>query len=718
MADRYAFGAFVMDTGTRELWQDDRAISLTPKAFDLLQVLVTSGGVVVEKQALMKSLWPDSFVGDETLTQNIATLRRALGDPAERPQYIVTVPRRGYRFAATVRTVAPGDRAPVETDGANVTSRMTRPPLVILLVSALVVTIGVLSLVHRGAESNARVTRFEIANPPGTVFNPSASYPAVSPDGRMIAFLASREAEESRIWVRPLDAVVARELPGTVGAFGPFWSPDSRFVAFFAKGVLKKVGVSGEPPQVLCEVATPGALSGSWNSNGVILFPRADGIYRTSASGERASRVTTVRPHLGETAHTLPQFLPDGRHFLYTSRLAAEGSLESWIVLRSLDVADDRRLFSAESQVVYAGGDELLFLRNGALYTHRFDIGRLTITGDPVIVAGLDSIGANPATPRGMFGASHDMANAVLAYRAAPAAELAWFDRRGAPLGRLGEIVDRSPAISHDGKRVAVTRVDNVGGTRAIWILDVEHPGVVSRLTNGRWDSCPAWSPDDSTIAFAGGGPYADEIFEKAVAADAAARVGPQHAYGCPIEWSGDGRYVLYSAVANARSRANGLWLLPIERPDPTRPLDVTTPAGPRGAQGRLSPNGRWLAYETDGFGGREISVRAFPDGAVTWQVSTNGGIEPQWSADGRELFFLASDRKLMSVRVRTDGDFQAGAPIPLFQTELDARGIPINGRNQYVVSPDGQRFLLKQARADAPPPAITVVMNWRALLK
>jgi serine/threonine-protein kinase len=184
------------------------------------------------------------------------------------------------------------------------------------------------------------------------------------------------------------------------------------------------------------------------------------------------------------------------------------------------------------------------------------------------------------------------------------------------------------------------------------------------------------------------------------------------------MQWSNDGRYLLYASDANARSTASRLWLLRMGGTDAPRPLDGTAPAGPRGAQGRLSPNGRWLAYEADGSGKREILVRPFPEGARTWQVSTNGGIEPQWSADGKELFFLAFDRKLMSVPVTTEGDFRPGVPGALFQTALDAYGIPISGHNQYVVSPDGQRFLLRQARTDAPPPAITVVMNWRALVK
>ena len=716
MADRYAFGAFVLDAGTRELRRDDQLIPLTPKAFDLLQVLVASGGVALEKQGLMKSVWTDSYVGEETLTQNIATLRRALGDVAERPQYIVTVPRHGYRFAAEVRTVpsARHDSAAVGPATLPRDARFTAG----IGIGALLVIAAVIAVVvvrARPAPSDRRMTQFEIPAPPGTVFNPSASHPAVSPDGRTIAFLAGRPGEHARIWLRPLESLTARELPGTAGAFAPFWSPDSRFLGFFAEDLLKTIAVSGGAPQVVCEVSATGVRSGSWNANGVILFNKPDGIYRTSANGGGPTRLTTVRS--GEAVHVLPQFLPDGRHFVYTSQLGAGDAYESWIVLRSLDAADDRRLFSTASQALYAGGDELLFVRSGRLHVQRFDFERLSVKGDPVIVGGLDSIGVNSASARGMFGASHDAGNAILAYRAAPAAELSWFDRRGTPLGRFGEIGDRTPAISHDGTRVAVVRTDGARSTRAIWILDIEH-GVASKATEGRWVDCPAWSPNDSAIVFARGVPNSGEIFQKSLSDGTEAAAGQQRVRGCPMEWSSDGRYVLYASDANAQSPASSMWLLPMGRIEPPRRLEGTGPAGPRGAQGRLSPNGRWLAYETDGAGRREIVVRAFPDGTRTWQVSTNGGIEPQWSADGKELFFLAFDRKLMSVPVTTEGDFRPGAPVALFQTALDAYGIPINGRNQYVVSPDRQRFLLKQARPDAPPAAITVVMNWRSLVK
>jgi len=714
MADRYAFGEFVMDTGTRELRRGDQVIPLTPKAFDLLRVLVASGGGVLEKQTLMQSVWTDSHVGEENLTQNIATLRRALGDVAERPQYIVTVPRHGYRFATAVQGVATGHPPAI---APTPVARQRRSALLAFAIATLLIGAALISLIRpRPAQPALDAVLFEIAAPQGTAFNPSASHPAVSPDGRTIAFLAGRPGEDAYVWLRSLDSLTARELPGTAGALAPFWSPDSRVLAFFAKDSLKTIAVSGGAPQVLCEASATGIRSGSWHQNGVILFSKPDGIYRTTANGGGARRVTTLNS--AEAAHVLPQLLPDGRHFVYTSRLGAGESYESWIVLRSLDAADDRRLFSAASQALYAGGDELLFVRSGALHVQRLDFERLSVKGDPIIVDGLDPIGVNPASPRGMFGVSHDARNAVLAYRAAPAAELTWVDRHGTPLGRVGETGDRTPAISHDGTRVAVIRADRARDTRAIWILDVDHAGVASKAAEGRWVDCPAWSPNDSTIVFARGLPNHSEIFQKSLAEGTEAPASPQQASGCPMEWSSDGRYLLYASDANAKSTASRLWLLPMGGTHAPRPLDGTAPAGPRGAQGRLSRNGRWLAYETDGSGKREILVRPFPDGTRTWQVSTNGGIEPEWSADGSELFYLSFDRKLMSVPVTTEGDFRSGVPVALFQTALDAYGIPITGHNQYAASSDGQRFLLRQARTDASPPAITVVMNWRARVK
>jgi hypothetical protein len=372
-------------------------------------------------------VWPDSFVGEDSLTQNIAALRKALGDTPDRPQYIATVPRHGYRFVAPVQAIPdPSDiAAPLPERSSIPLAKSARWTWAVAGVAGLLALISAsltIAVLRRPPPpSTPAVYRFVVDSPGGTRFSASASFLAVSPDGRWLAFLASRAGEESRLWVRALDSLNAREVTGTEGALGPFWSPDSRFLAFFANGTLKKVGIFGGSPVALCEGASGGSLSGSWHRNGTILFTHRKGIYRISAEGGAATPVTALDQIRGELEHSLPQFLPDGRHFLYITRVSMGASFESWIVLRSLDAADDRRLLTTGSQAIVEGEDSLMFLRDGTLVVQPFDMGRLQTTGDPMPVPGAERVGFNPAGPRGMFSTS---LNGVLAYRTRTIPEL------------------------------------------------------------------------------------------------------------------------------------------------------------------------------------------------------------------------------------------------------------------------------------------------------
>jgi Tol biopolymer transport system component len=579
---------------------------------------------------------------------------------------------------------------------------------------------GLATAYFRAAPSSTpAVLRFVVTPPEGTTFSPSASFLAVSPNGRFLAFLASRPGEERRLWVRALDSLTARELAGTDGALGPFWSPDSRYLGFFARNRLKTVSLLGEPPEVLCETPSLEAASGTWHRNGAILFAQSHGIYRTSSTGGGATPVTSVDRQRGESAHVLPQFLPDGRHFVYTARAEAGGSFESWIVLRSLDSPDERRLFIARSQALYADRDYLLFLRDGALLAQPFDLARLQLRGEPLPVPQTEHVGFNPATPRGMFSVSQ---NGVLAYRPSAMAELGWFDRSGGPLGSIGAAgFDRNPALSHDGQRLAVSRYDPPMATRSVWILDVRRGGVASRFTaRTAWETCPVWSPDDTSIIFARGVPSDEELYEKSSNRATEERVLPYRPRGCPLDWSPDGRYLLYGTSRGFGSPGSGLWLVPVKGDGEPKALAGEWPSGPQTPQARISPDGRWLTYVSDATGRREIYVRSFPDGKDgTWQVSSQGGIEPQWRGDGRELFFLGADQKLMSVPVITGSAFRAGTPTALFSTDLDPTGLPISGRNQYLVTADGQRFLINQPRRDAGASSpVALLVNWTAALK
>ena len=738
--ERYEFGPYRLDCGTRELRRADHVVPLTPKAFDLLRVLVTSEGRVLEKTELITLVWPDSFVSEDSLTHNIGTVRKALGDAPDRPQYIFTVPRHGYRFLASVRRFGPSPEQPAidipDTTPVSASrtlfadrpgaTRWTRGPMP--AVAAAILTSALLVSWFLRAPTVAPVLiRFIVAAPEGTTFSPSASFLAVSPDGRQLAFLAGRPGEEMRLWVRSLDSLTARELSGTDGALSPFWSPDSRSLGFFAEGRLKTVTLLGEPPRILCDVQPAVAPSAAWSRDGVILFSQGNTIFRIAAAGGLSSRVTSIDLSRDETAHLLPQFLPDGRHFIYVARGRVEGSRESWIVLGSIEGSEHRPLIRASSQAVYADPGYLVFLADGALLAQPFDAAHRQLQGSPMSVADAGDVGVNPATPRGMFSVSP---SGILAYRSATARELSWFDRTGRSHGRIGAAGrDSEPALSPDGRHVAVSRYDPTTSTRNIWILDLGRGSAEWPLTSQlSWATCPLWSPDGARIVFtsqavADGG----QVYEKRVNGTADAQALPQHAAGCPLDWSRDGHLLYGKARASGSSERDDLWFVSDTGdgvPKPVTGPQLTHARGPSGLAGskpwaRVSPNGRWMAYASDMSGRNEIYVRSFPTGDIgPWQISARGGIEPQWRADGRELFFIAADRQLMAVPVATSGRFRPGAPHALFLTDLDPNGLGISGRNQYVASPSGEQFLINELRPGAPSPSVTVLLNWTGALR
>lgn len=709
---RYEFGPFVMDCGTLELWRGDEVVPLTPKAFDTLRVLITHRDRVVEKDELMKLVWPDRFVGEDTLTQNIATLRRALGDVSDQPRYIATVPRRGYRFIAAVSLASVKTTDPVQPDGPVLTPSARWSRRSVALAAASFVT-AILAMFLWPHPSQPFLTRFVVPAPDGTAFSRSASFLAASPDGRRIAFLAARPGDETRIWVRTLDSLAARELSGTEGALSPFWSPDSQTVGFFANGALKTIDLLGEPPRILGKV-NPDTPSATWGRDGVILFSEGDSISRVSSTGGQTIRVTSVDRDRGETQHLLPQFLPDGRHFLYVARGTA-GTLDSWIVLGSLDGSEDRPLIRASSQAIYAEPGYLLFVSDGVLRAQPFDAKRLELRGEPMPVAGAEDIGVNPSTPRAMFSVSQA---GTLAYRRSAANDLGWFDRTGRLLGWVGAAGrDSDPALSPDGRRAIVSRYDPATLTRNIWILDLERNGLASPLTSHlAWANCPLWSSDGKDVIFASRVAGRTRLYEKRADGVAETRELPQSMNGCPLNWSAGGDLIY------GKEHTSGVWSGPaisfvsaVDRPEP-KPLDGPWPARPRAA---ISPDGRWIAYSSDVSGRHEIYVRSFPtDSVEPTQISSSGGIEPQWRADGRELFFIAADKGLMAVPVSTEGTFRAETPRRLFQTDVDTDGLGISGRNQYAAAASGERFLINEPRPEAESPAVTVLLNWTSALQ
>jgi serine/threonine protein kinase len=569
-------------------------------------------------------------------------------------------------------------------------------------VSTLAAMSLALAMMNRPTKQE-ETTRFTIDAPPSPNLSINV---AVSPDGRRLAFVGNTGIGRTGLWIRPLNRIAAQAVSGTEGAYLPFWSPDSRSLGFFADGKLKRIDVSGGPPRTLSDVSV--GYGGTWNRQGVILFaPQIGGaIYRVSDSGGVPTPVTTPDSSRGETGHTFPSFLPDGRHFLYLA--GASPVTQRSVHVGTVDSKETRHLLTGNSPAIYVSPGYLLFVREGALIGQAFDAKRLTFTGEPVPVA--ERVGTYSATGAAFFSASDA---GVLAYQGgAPVdSQLVWFDRTGKRIGTLGDRGDySSPVLSPDGTRVAVARRDPQTQTRDIWMLDLKR-GTSSRLTFDPADDLnPVWSSGGRQIFFTSERKGFRDIYQKVVSgADAEAVVFESKATKSLDDVSADGHYILYDTGPSGGT--TGLWVWHPARDGKPFPFLQTTFSA---RQGQLSPDGRWIAYSANESGSYDVYVQTFPERRGKWQISTTGGAEPTWRRDGNELFYIA-DNKIMAVEVKGSSDqFEPGIPKALFEI---SRADTV-ARNRYTVTADGQRFLVNTPAENGTPSAITVVVNWAAEIK
>jgi serine/threonine protein kinase/Tol biopolymer transport system component len=590
-----------------------------------------------------------------------------------------------------------------------VTHRKSRKRLVwsvavVLLVAAL--TLGAFAYLRRVPEET-RAVRFFVSPPGslagfGTTTSGSTAPVAVSPDGHRVAFVAMSADGRYLLWVRSLDTLTAQALAGTEGASSPFWSPDSRLLGFFAGGKLKKIEASGGPPITLCDA--PNNRGGAWSRDGVIVFNPANlvALQKVFASGGVPTAATVLGQ--GETAHMRPSFLPDERHFLYR---AYTGSTAGPIYLASLDSSERKFLLNADSQNVLYTQGHLLFLRETTLMAQPFDGRRLVLTGDAFPIAEqIQTTGINP--PYGVFSTSE---NGVLGYQTGTggAANLVWFDRAGKQVSVLGDPAAYSdPELSPDGKRASVSISD--GKQRDIWLYDVAR-GLRTRFTFDPADELQSiWSPDGSRVVFNSRRKGHLDLFEKASSGAGSEDVlFEDNLEKYPVSWSPDGRFILYDSFGSPTGL--DLWVLPLS--EDRKPVPFLNTKFNEAA-GQFSPDGRWVAYQSDESGKNEVYVTPFPGPGGKWQISTGGGGFPRWRHDGNEIFYLAPDNKLMAAAVNGKGSsFEVGAVKPLFETRA-----VVGLRNRYAVSADGQRFLINTAPEQAASAPITVVLNWTAGLK
>ena len=528
---------------------------------------------------------------------------------------------------------------------------------------------------------------------------------ALSPDGRQVAFVGAGSDGADKLWVRPLDSLEARELPGSEDAAQPFWSPDSRSLGFFAQRRLKRIELAGGPPVVLAEISD--ARGGAWSAaeGGIIAYsPHAGGgLFRIPASGGEPVALTGLDAERGESSHRWPALGPGGREVLYLA-LASRGERFSVMAVPIGGVAPPRRVIAADSGALWVPPDTLLFARGRTLLAQAVD-DRLQLRGQPVPVA--EAIWRDPDLD-GLYAFS--AATGAVAFRQGGIEEtrLVWHDRAGnerSNLGApgLGSVVSLSP----DGGRVARSFRESGGTAAAIWLIETGS-GAATRLTFNGWnDLFPVWSPDGRRIAFASDrdGPY--NLFVKP--ADGSGAESPllrSALWDFPADWSADGRLLLFTR-RDPRTKSD-VWVLELGGTGAPRQLlgtraDELQPA--------FSPDARHLAYVSDASGRNEVYVQAMPPTSAKWQVSVAGGFQPQWRSDGRELYYLAPDLRLIAVEVNpTAPVFAAGTPRPLFPTR--SRRSNLKGEASYLVARDGSRFLVDSEVGPDPSAPIHLMLG------
>ncbi len=531
---------------------------------------------------------------------------------------------------------------------------------------------------------------------------------SVSPDGRSLAFVATSEEGKNLLWVRSLSALSAQPLTGTDGASFPFWSADSSALGFFADGKLKKVDAAGGPVFTVCDA--PAGRGGSWNRDGVIIFApdHLGSLRRVAASGGDTSEVTMLDQARGELAHRWPSFLPDGRHFLYLgAKLAFNASESDVIYVSSVDRGEAKVILRAGSNVAYAGG-YLLFVRQPWLMAQPFDVTRLATTEDAFPIA--EQVQSVHGSTNSVFSVSE---NGVLAYQAGAVesgSQLAWHGRSGKPLGALGDTARYAgQALSPDGKRVAVDLSDQTSNID-IWLIEVAR-GLRTRFTLDRGiDISPVWSSDGKHLAFTSNRKGHLDLYRKAASGIGNEELLLESGFEkFPQSFSSDGRFLLYYTLDNSRNKGD-LWILPLtgeRKPFPFSQSEFNE------TYCAFSPDGHWVVYESDESGRSEIYIAPFPGPGGKRQVSASGGSQPRWRRDGKEIFFLAPDGKLMAAEVIGQGESLEIVTVrALFQTRVTGPGY------QYDVAVDGQRFLINTLVDQKVTTPITLVQNWTAGLK
>lgn len=674
---RISFGPFAFDPQNRLLWREGVEIALPPRVLGVLETLIDRPGEVVGRQELLDRVWKDAFVTDTSLAEAVSVLRQALGDDAQSPTYIQTVHRRGYRFVAPV---AGSDRrqtgvGPASDSGltpfAESAPRTSLLPWTIAIFATALAGSALWNVVRTNAIEPPPVTRFDVRPAAGSWFDRRAPAFAVAPDGRAIAWTACEgTAAACGLFVRPIDRLDGVRLAGTDGAAAPFFSPDGRWIAFFADGKLKKVAVSGGSPLVLADA--PAAGGGSWNDEGEIVFSGlpAGGLAVTSEQGGEVTAITMPQFARGELRHTWPAWLPGNRAILFTIVTSPVPEAPGQLAVKTVGATSWRTLRAGVSRAFPAAPGYLLAASGSDLRAITYDERTLALTGSSDAV--LDGVASANGVPQFAAGGG------TLAALRAPSTRttIEWSDAPGRPIPNATRLTGLT--LSPDGRRAAGVVADAAGSD--IWTIDLA-TGALTRITFGGVNVSPAWTPNGSVvyatraadgpfaIASSGAGRADGHLFPASVAADGTIAA---------LQTTSDGHTALVIAGRALRTIVSG-------------PFDVFSAA--------FAPDGSTIAYDADATGRREVYIQRL-NASTRTQVSTAGGEQPSWTADGRAIVYREGAR-LLRVPMAADGQPRADGR-DVLADHPDARAIG--------VAPDG-RLLLE--REPLPIDGATVILQW-----
>jgi len=614
-------------------------------------------------------------------------LKLGMSDPAMTPPPALE-PKPDF-----VATVSP----PPTVRRLRLTSRRVGVAAAVLLaiVAGTLAFVFLSRAVRESDAAHAQAVRFTLMLPDGVQI-PEAAQFALSGDGTQVVVVARHlDGGMQRLWLRRLQSLEWRELPRTDGAAFPFWSPDGRHVGFFAGSRLKRIDMGTELIEALCDVDN--GRGGTWSDQGVIIFSGSRGLFRVPASGGTPTPLTPLESGRGANAHLRPQFLPDGRHFIFTASLVKDRKLASYI--GDLETGEIRAIGDGGATAFVA--DRLLFSRGSALAAQPFDLARVGLIDEARMIGGVEDV-TNDLTNGSAFAAS----STVLVYqRHVPRQRrLTWFDRNGRVTHAEDDVADADRiALSPDRRTLAVVRGDGDGDTSSLWLMDVVSPRVTRLTWGGTRDESPVWSPDSSRIAFTshrGDHQGVHIVVRDLNGMDESLLQLPNAQL---TDWTRDGRFLIYSA--RSATTGSDLWMLPMTGERKPLPLDQS-PASE--SQGVVSPDGRWIAYVSDQSGADEIYLRPFPPMEGRWQVSTGGGTRPQWRDDGREILFLSPDSEVMAVPLQVVSSVpRLGAARRLFV---------LGGADDFAVS--GLQVIAQVPVEHASNRQLEVILNWATELR